>query len=172
MPAWTLLLGHPTLQRHASHKRHLAMPWLSPPWINMLCCWEHWAPSILRVMSSSGIYNEMSHSPGWGVITQSPLTSFSCCYPHLLNRTHYSVSDYWNGICAFEEGERGEFCPRISAPAHLFLAMLPPLPNKYSMYSQVKLLKLPTSLYSRPDRHILFFSGTIIWPLSLFSPLA
>lgn len=166
MPAWAPLLGHPTLQRYVSHRRQPAVALTLPVDQHAI---------LLRTLSPI--------NPGSGVIwwnlrwdvpqpwvrgndSVSTGTSFSCCNPHLLNCTHY-----WNGICAIEEGERWEFCSSISAPAHL-LPMLPPLPHKYSMHSQVKLLKLPTSFYSRPDGHILFFSGTIIWPLSLFSPLA
>lgn len=44
------------------------------------------------------------------------------------------------------------------------LTMLPPPANKYVMYSQVKFLKLPTSLSPRPrpGGHMLFSAGTII----------
>lgn len=167
MPAWAPLLGHPTLQRYASHKRQLAITLTLP---------MDQQAMLLRTLSpinpGSGVIQwnqQWDVPPPWvrGNDSVSTGTSFSCCNPHLLNCTHYQ-----NGICAIEKGERGGFCPGVSAPVHLFLPSLPPLPSKYSMHSQVKLLKLPTSFYSRPDRHILFFSGTIIWPLSLFSPLA
>ena len=42
----------------------------------------------------------------------------------------------------------------------------------YGMYNQIKFLKLPTSLSSKPVGHILFSAGTIIWLPSLFSSLA
>lgn len=153
MPAWAPLLGHPTLQRYASHRRQPAIALTFPVDQHAI---------LLRTLTP---INPRSVIIQWNLQWDAPQPwvrandsvstgpSFSCCNPHLLNCTHY-----WNGICVIEEGERREFSSGISASAHLLLPMLPPLPNKYSMHSQVKLLKLPTSFYSRPDGHILWYN--------------
>lgn len=63
------------------------------------------------------------------------------------------------------------------------MAYLSPNPSSYTWqcslfqitcmvcYNQVKFLKQPISLSSRPGGHVLFSTGRIIWLLSLFLPL-
>ena len=73
-----------------------------------------------------------------------------------------------------KEGSRWGSWSDISHIQSIFshLAMLPPPANIYGMYNQVRVLKLPTSLSSSPDGHILFLTGTIICLPSLFPRLA
>lgn len=134
------------------------------------------APSGLREALSSEICNEMFHWDGrvtshpWvrGNYTISTGISFSCFKSDLLKCTIPEM-EYTP-----RKGERWEFWSGISWPQPIssYLLVLPPLANQYDRHSKVKLLKWPTSLSSRPRGHALFFTGSIIWPLSLFPPLA
>lgn len=78
---------------------------------------------------------------------------------------------------AVEKGENMEVLVWPTSPlVHLLMpdstASPTPTNNRYNIHNQVKLLKLPTSLSARPDWHILFSSGTIIWLPSFFPLLA
>ena len=58
---------------------------------------------------------------------------------------------------------RGGLWSGVSCPqAFSSLTAPPPLANVYGIYNQIKFLRLPTSLSSRPGGHVLFPTGTII----------
>lgn len=75
----------------------------------------------------------------------------SCCKMDLLKCTIHGME------CAPSEERRYGSCPQSFSSG---LTALPSPVNIHDMYNQVKFLKLPTSLSSRPGGHILFFGST------------
>ena len=74
----------------------------------------------------------------------------------------------------WKRGKKWGFWSSISHPqsASSCPTVLSPLANIYGIYNQVKFLKLPVSLFSRPGGEVLFSTDKIIWLPPLFPPLA
>ena len=123
---------------------------------------------------STGICSGTTHCAGWATlyswvrgnysisigIPLSCYTSWTCWNILYLewNTYHWRRRRWesWSGI----------FCPKSISS---LLTVLPTPAKMYGIYNQIKFLKLPTSLSSRPD---VFSNGTIIWQPSLFPLLA
>lgn len=98
--------------------------------------------------------------------TQSPLVSFGFAVSWSYCNILYTK---WN-TCNWKMEENGGLSLSYATPCpspHAWQYCLPTT-NMYNIHSQVKLLKLPTSLSSRPGCHSLFSTGKIIWLPSLF----
>ena len=110
------------------------LSWLLP-WINMLCCWEHQAPSCLRenyplkfTMRCPTRIGELLCTPGWEETTQYPLLQARPV------KMHYT----WNRTWATEGGEKmGVLVWHIPPPFHhLTPTVLPPPANMYNMQTR------------------------------------
>lgn len=67
----------------------MPLPWFSP-WINVLCCWKHQASSNLEKVSSTEIYNGMSHQDGW--VTSHSWVRRNCSISTEIPLSHYKVN--------------------------------------------------------------------------------
>lgn len=124
-------------------------------WIcNGMSCWNGWIASNHWVRGNCS------------VSIRIPLT---CCWLELLKHIIPGME-----YAPRKEGMfLGVLVWHIPLPVQLLMPDNAASPDQYVRYdNQVKFLKLPTSLSSWPGGHILFSTGTIIWPLSLFPPLA
>lgn len=92
----------------------------------------------------------------------------------LLQTGPVEIYSTWKGTHTIERGEKAGtlvwYTPPFVPP--LDLTVLPAPASLHGVYNQVKLLKLPAFLSSRPADRVLFLTGVIIWLLLLFPPLA
>lgn len=150
----------------------MPLPWFSP-WINVLCCWKHQASSNLEKVSSTEIYNGMSHQDGW--VTSHSWVRRNCSISTEIPLSHYKVNLLKCTIPGMEhaplkEGRWGGSWSGISCLQSIFSCLTVPSPpiNTYGTYNQVKLLNLPTSPPSRPGEH--FFSHWYYHLAAIFVP--
>lgn len=140
-------------------------------WMDVLYCWEHQIPPgrFIYWNFTIGWLTRMGllHTPRWGLSSHSSLRSICPA----VSRTYWNALHLEWGVHHWKIGEGGDFVPAYPARIPSSHMVLFPLADVHVMHNQVTFLKLPNS-FSIPDGHVLFSTGTIIWPLSLFHLLA
>lgn len=136
-------------------------------WVNLLCCWEHQAPSCLGrnylpefVIRCLIRMDELLCTLGEGIFSVST-GILSCCKLDLLKCTMSKIKQR-----PWKEGEMRVLVWHTPPQVHLLMVnMLPPQMSVYGMHNQVKFPKATNfPLFKTRWEHSVFLGTTILSP--------